>query len=159
MPTYDDIRDSTARADLIHQHIPAGSRVLDFGAYRGVISAKLASHGHAVTAVAPELPDLPGVTCIKRTMTPDDIRQLGQFDVALCLSVLHHLPDWPDYVAALKDAAYMVFVETVSLAERKVKGKPGHRQALIDVLQGRTLGFYPGKDSRYQRPLILLDGR
>ena len=159
MNNYDDARNSTARADLIHQHIPAGSRILDFGAYRGVISARLASHGHAVTAVAPELPNLPDVTCMKQTMTPDEIRQLGQFDVALCLSVLHHLPDWPDYVAALKDVALMVFVETVSLAERKVAGKPAHRQALIDHLQGRTIGFHPGKDTRYQRPLILLDGR
>ena len=156
MNEYDDQRMSEARADLINEHIPAGSRILDFGAYRGVIARRLAAHGHDVTAVAPELTDHTGITGIRKTLDPDGIRALGQFDVALCLSVLHHLGDWRDYVAALEEVAPVVFYEHAIGDENsnKVAGRPVFRNAIATALTGTIIGRFPGKDASRLRPLL-----
>ena len=49
---------------------------------------------------------------MREQLTPPAIRKLGPFDVALCLSVLHHQPKWRAYLNALCASAELVFVET-----------------------------------------------
>ena len=153
---YDALRQSVARADLIHQHIPPFSRVLDFGAYKGVISRRLAELGHHVTAVSPEITDDTGVTAIRKTLSADDLRDLGEFDIALCLSVLHHLPNWRDYVAALESIAGIVFYEHAAADEddKRVAGRPAFRALIEREVTGAVIGHHPGKDAGYLRPLL-----
>lgn len=156
MNRYDDTRMSEARADLINEHLPAGSRILDFGAYEGVISRRLAQHGHDVTAVSPELEDDTGITAIRGTLDPDGIRALGQFDVALCLSVLHHLRNWRDYVHALESVASIVFYEHAVPEEdsERVAGRPPLRALIEREVTGEVIGRFQGKDRNYHRPLL-----
>jgi hypothetical protein len=57
------------------------------------------------------------VQVIKHLLTPATIGQLGHFDVVLCLSVLHHWPNWRDYLDALLAAGDLVFIESANPAE------------------------------------------
>ena len=156
MNDYDDRRMSGARADLINEHLPAGSTILDFGAYKGAIARRLAAHGHHVTAVSPELEDDTGITAIRATLDPDGIRALGQFDVALCLSVLHHLRNWRDYVHALESISSVVFYEHAIADEdsSSVAGRPALRRFIEREVEGEVIGRFPGKDGNYLRPLL-----
>ena len=153
---YDDLRQSVARADLIDQHIAPNSRILDFGAYKGVIAGRLAELGHSVVAVSPELPKIAGVVAIRKRLTAAELAEMGHYNVALCLSVLHHLPDWRDYVAALESIADVVFYEHAVADEddKRVAGRPAFRALIQREVTGTVIGHHPGKDTGYPRPLL-----
>jgi Methyltransferase domain len=115
--------------DYLRAHNPANPisfkrydfTVLDVGAYNGYFCHRLHDDFHAqCTAVDNQaaLAPAPGVKVIKKLITPDGIRELGHFNVVLCLSVLHHWPNWHDYLKALLSAGDLVFIESANPAER-----------------------------------------
>lgn len=105
-------RDCAGRYAAILPFVPEGARVLDFGAFTGYFSHRLADERSATcVAVSPQALDYPGVTAIKQDLSADGIRALGKFDVVLALSVLHHVRPWRDYWTALLEAAPTVIVE------------------------------------------------
>lgn len=163
-------RDAAGRYTAILRHLgtPKGLRVLDFGAYGGYFSLRLLHDGAlACTAVddsaALTAVQEPGLTAINRRLTPSELAELGQFDAALCLSVLHHLPDWHDYLTVLREAAPLLYVETAHPAESLPRAVAhSHSQAItdtIDALGGTIIAHTPGYDAAHDRPLWVLDQR
>lgn len=140
-------------------------RVLDFGAYGGYFSFRVAEDfGCRVIAVDdhPELklgldanqnPLVEGVTC---RLEPDEVAALGEFDVVLALSVLHHVPDWKRMLDVLVGlTTQYLFIET-----------PGPNEFLplavsplepiwtvVENLNGEVIAEVDGFDHRFTREL------
>lgn len=159
-------RDAAARFEAIAEYLGdrRGFTVLDFGAYGGYFSARLADQFDAeCTAVddSKYLTEAPGVTTIRDRLTPAEIRKLGHFDATLCLSVLHHIPKWKDTLAALLDSAPIVFVETANPDETLPKAKAHKHSAAIasaiEEVGAVELTRTPGYDASQTRPLWVID--
>lgn len=159
-------RDAAGRFAAIAEYLgdARGFTVLDLGAYGGYFSARLADQFEAqCTAVddSPYLIEAPGVTVVRQRLAPAEIRQLGDFDVALCLSVLHHLKNWRATLNALLDAAPIVFVETAHPDETLPKA--GNHKASTQIATAVqdagaiTLTHTAGYDARFERPLWVID--
>jgi SAM-dependent methyltransferase len=99
-----------------------GPAVLDVGAFNGYFSRRLVDDFNARCVAVDNNPLLrepyKNITVVGFHLEPPGIRALGHFDVVLALSVLHHYPNWPDYLAALLDAGDLLFIETPSIQER-----------------------------------------
>lgn len=165
------LRDCNTRyraiADSLHASPGAIGSALDFGAYGCYFSARLAEDFNAsVTAVDgdPVLadsyhkPQRGSVSLVVKRLEPKEIQDLGWFDVALCLSVLHHHQDWKRYLMALLDAAPILFVETPHPAE-VLPNALGHNHSeaiiatMLNDLQAQPLVQTPGWDATHQRTL------
>lgn len=96
-------------------------RVLEIGAYTGYFCRRLAEDFNArCTAVDnhPGLVEYPGVEVVHRLVNPTQIAcMFGHFDVVICMSVLHHHKNWPEYIQALLQAGDVVFIETANPLE------------------------------------------
>lgn len=161
-------RDAAGRFDAIAAYLGDARdfTALDFGAYGNYFSARLVEQfGAHCTAVddTTGLTESPGIKVINRRLPMSDLVDLGPFDVALCLSVLHHLPNWPAYLNALETMAPLVFVETSHpsevLPKAKAHGDAGMIYAAVEKAGGKVLTTTPGYDSRYERPLWVIDRR
>ena len=138
--------------------------VLDLGAYTGYFCRRLHDDfGAQCTAVDnnPSLTESEGVTVIPRLLNPDGIRELGHFDVTLCLSVLHHHANWYDYLPALLDSADVVFIETANPNEQmNNQYKPfaigAHRE--MEKI-GKVIAETPPMYGNALRPLWVVDRR
>jgi hypothetical protein len=139
--------------------------VLDLGAYTGYFCRRLHDDlGAQCTAVDnnPSLEESEGVTVIPRLLNPAGVRELGHFDVTLCLSVLHHHANWYDFLAALVESADVVFIETAHPQERM---NNQYRPYVIGAHQemqkiGKVIAETPPLyDSKYKRPLWVVDRR
>jgi len=95
---------------------------------------------------------------IPRRLNADEVRAVGQFDVVLCLSVLHHLEDWRGMLEALHAVAdKALFVETPNSRE-SLPGTHNLRavnEALI-YMGGPVLTVTPGHDPEHLRALRLV---
>lgn len=161
-------RDAAGRFQAIAEYLgdKTGFTCLDFGAYGGYFSARLAEQFNAtVTAVddSPYLTEATGVTVINQRLTPAELRHLGTFDVALCLSVLHHLKNWRATLNALLDAAPILFVETAHPDENLPKAgnhkASQHIQDAVEKAGGVVLTHTPGYDKRHMRSIYVIDQR
>ncbi|MFB7858904.1 class I SAM-dependent methyltransferase [Rhodococcus qingshengii] len=145
-------------------------RALDVGAHAGYFSLRLADEFEAdVTAVddAEQLretaarPDVRGVTFIHKRIGADDLAGLGHFDVALCLSVLHHVPWWRQMLTVLSAQSDILFVEVPDPREvlpTAVAHFP-EVSAVVGMLGGKKIYSCPGFDERYSRPMYVIDRR
>ncbi len=158
-------RDAEGRADAIADYLGdrRGFSVLDLGAYTGYFAHRFAyTHGAKVVAVDdhPNLREGPGVVVVREQLTPPAIRKLGPFDVALCLSVLHHQPKWRAYLNALCASAELVFVETAHPDEVLPKAVAhGQSRAITKELEKRAervIARTPGYDASCERPLWVI---
>jgi SAM-dependent methyltransferase len=153
-------RDCEGRYHAIAPHVPEGATVLDFGAFTGYFSHRLADERNAkCVAVAPEVLPYPGVTIVKDKLTPDGIRQLGKFDVVLALSVLHHLNPWRDYYEALADAAGVLIVEVPNRDEPFDHCLPEKVRDIHDSVKGDILCLTAGYRTDLLRPTVRVTGR
>lgn len=166
-------RDAASRADAIVEYLgdAKGLRILDLGAYAGYFSHRLADQLDSECVAVDDFPGLkeaPGVTVIRERLTPAAIEKLGKFDVALCLSVLHHLPQWKRYLKTLTDIADVVFVETSVPEEILVKAKAhGSAKAIHEAVEAASTGVIAhtaGYGSNpatatLERPLWVIDQR
>jgi 2-polyprenyl-3-methyl-5-hydroxy-6-metoxy-1,4-benzoquinol methylase len=137
--------------------------VLDLGAYTGYFCKRLHdTFGAQCVAVdnQPRLKASEGVRVIKELLNPGRIRrELGHFDVALCLSVLHHHADWYDYITALRESADLCFFETASLDEPlgSYRGyAAGAEEVLTDI--GTIIARTPPMHGQHLRPLWAVPG-
>lgn len=127
------------------QEVPRPFTVLDLGAAEGYFSSRLAvEFGAFVTAVeARRIKDTnyhQRVTWITKKVTPQDIVDLGSFDVVLALSVLHHIPEWEKTLNALVSVTgRYLFVETPHPSERLKKAPARHELGKLEVTI-RSLG-------------------
>lgn len=141
-----------------------GFTVLDFGSHIGYFARRLA-HEFDAKCVAvddhPKLQPAPGVETIHKRLTAREIRELGHFDVTLCLSVLHHIHQWRATLKAILDSAPTVFIETANPDEHLPNAKRhDSSDAIHDAVEaagGRPLTYTPGYDTNYHRPLWVID--
>lgn len=138
--------------------------VLDFGSHLGYFSQRLHEDFNAdCTAVDDyqHLTEKPGVTVINERLTAAQVRKLGTFDVTLCLSVLHHVPQWKAMLSAILDSAPIVFLEVAdpdeTLPGARTHGKSEQIFAAIEGTGARVLTHTKGFDDNYHRPLWVLD--
>lgn len=130
---------------LALRSLPSPFTVLDLGAAEGYFSSRIAGEfGAFVTAVeARTIKDSnyhPRVTWIQKAITPQEVLELGSFDVVLALSVLHHLPNWKKMLEALVAVTHRtLFVETPHPSERLRQAKARNELAEIDTTV-RSLG-------------------
>lgn len=160
-------RDADNRAGVIVDYLDRhgygkGARILDFGAYTGYFAHRLADQlGCSCVAVDNHtgLKSSPRVEVINEHLTPQQIRKLGKFDAVLCLSVLHHLPNWQAYLDAFRKSD-VVFVETSEPAEHLPKAAAHSDAATIKEtvkkLATGILTHTPGFDKKHDRPLWVI---
>jgi len=142
-------------------------RVLDFGCLDGYFAQRFAEDGAAVTAVDDSTifdPATinPRITSIVQHVEADEISDLGEFDVVLCLSVLHHLPSWRKYVTAFKKAGTVLFIEVANPDEVLPKAKAHKQSGRIHTAVaklGELLTQTPGYDKQFERDLFVVDQR
>jgi cyclopropane fatty-acyl-phospholipid synthase-like methyltransferase len=153
-------RDCAGRYQAIVPFVAEGARVLDFGAFSGYFSHRLADERAArCVAVAPEVEPYPGVTVVKQRLTVDGLKALGHFDVVLALSVLHHLDPWEDYLSVLCSQGDTVIVEVPHPAERFNHCPADKVEAIAAAVYGPVLCRTPGYRTDLLRPTILAKGR
>jgi hypothetical protein len=153
-------RDCENRYLAIAPYVPEGARVLDFGAFTGYFSHRLADERNArCLAVAPEALPHYGIETINRTLNAEELRALGRFDVALGLSVLHHCEPWQDYFNALCDAADTVIVEVPHRDEWFHHCPADKVRAIADGVQGPVICETLGYQGVLLRPTVLVKGR
>lgn len=106
-----------ARTDLRQYQEPS---VLDIGAYNGYFCRRLADDFKARVLAIDGQPFLEEyhspsggyVDVMHAVWSPEDIRaQEGNADIILCLSVLHHWPNWSDYLDAMSQTGSTLFIE------------------------------------------------
>lgn len=153
-------RDCEGRYAAILPYVPEGARVLDFGAFTGYFSHRLADERNATcVAVAPEALPYRGVTAIPEVLSVNDLRRLGRFDVTLGLSVLHHCEPWRDYFDALCDSADTVIVE-VPHPDERFSHCPADKVAdIAGGVAGSVLCLTAGYQTALLRPTVLVKGR
>jgi len=87
------------RTAFIRAHVPAGARILDVGCGTGVLAARVQAAGYRVSGVEPS----EGMLKVLRQRTPSlhAVRGSGaavpfadgQFDLAYCVAVMHHIAE------------------------------------------------------------------
>ena len=154
----DGRRDVEGRWAAVSPHIPHGSRVLDLGAAQGYFAARAASElGCQVVAIDPDVVDYPGVTAIRQIVAPEDVDLLGTFDVALALSILHHMARWRDMLDVLVANATTVIVETPHPNETLKDPKKNARlRDIYDATRGTLLCKTGSIYNTHMRETVLL---
>lgn len=164
-------RDAAGRYKAIADYLGddmRGFHVLDLGAYNGYFSRRLTEDFGAHCVAVDDFPGLtgvPGVKTIHRRLSTNELAGLGSFDVVLCLSVLHHLPDWRAYLDTMVSMAPLVFVETAAplevLPKARAHAESAEIEAAVEALTQNksTLAATPGHDARWLRPLWVIDRR
>lgn len=162
-------RPAASRYEAIRDEIGdrRGLRVLDIGAHEGYFSLRLAEDLDAqVTAVddwkglrtALAKAPFPRVTGVYERLTPESLADLGQFDVILCLSVLHHVPWWPQMLRQVLDQSQLLICEVATAREVLPKAVAHSPQipAAVKALEGRVIARTHGYKSRKLRPMYAI---
>lgn len=143
---YQALTDATIAS--IEELVPAGARIVDFGAGTGRLAIPLAKLGYTVTAVEPSGPMLDvlrsrdttnRVTCVQSAL--QDYRAGTGFDLALCVfTVVSYLLD----ALALRDALHSASAAL----------KPGAKM-LIDIPSRQLFQSHSSITSRMQRSVLV----
>ncbi|KZA21874.1 class I SAM-dependent methyltransferase [Acinetobacter baumannii] len=159
-------RDAEGRFAAIAKHLYGqfGFTALDLGAHQGYFAHRLADEFGAEVIAADDSPVLesgPGVSLIHKRLTPADILGLKHVDVALCLSVLHHVPQWRETLDALRSISDVLFVETAIpdeiLPTAVAHGDSAAIQANVESMGGKAIAWTPGYDANHLRPLWVIE--
>lgn len=143
------------------------THVLDFGAYGGYFSFRLAEDFLTKVVAVDDHAELKRgiqangnhlVSGIHQRMTPQQVAALGSFDATLALSVLHHVPQWEEMLDVFLDVTErFLFIETPGPDEHlpnAVNLKVLERiWTAVENLGGETIAEVAGYDGRYSREL------
>lgn len=162
----DGIRKAAPRYEAIAKELSGhqGFSVLDLGAYNGYFSLRLAEDFDASCTAVDDYRGLRSalaeacdgrVTGIHERLTPESLAALGDFDVILCLSVLHHVPWWRAMLEMISEQSTVLFIETVSPNEvlPKARAHCPEIPAAVEDLGGKVICRSHGYKSKKQRPL------
>ncbi|MFD6691086.1 class I SAM-dependent methyltransferase [Streptomyces bacillaris] len=145
----------------------SGLRVLDLGAHEGYFALRLAEKFDChVTAVddwrglRPALEEAGDqrVTGIYERITPESLAGLGDWDVILCLSVLHHVPWWEQMLTQIRAQSRLLVCE-VAVAHEVLPRAVAHCPEIPDAVKalgGRIIARTPGYRSRKLRPMYAI---
>jgi hypothetical protein len=166
---YDRKRDSEGRLAAILRSIPEPypKRVLDLGAHSGFMACALAREwGCEVLAIERHGPgeQYPGVRWLSEDVSASRLRELCSdgFDLALALSVLHHMPDWAAAYWALRSGARYLVAEATHRDEGRPKSEPQRSELVHDLVtsQGRVIHRAPAFGMADKlRPLVIAERR
>lgn len=161
---YNDKRESQKRLDLILSDLddyPLSPHptALDLGANTGFFSYGLATVGFDVTAAEPPGDKEFDLTRIREhrqwVQYSEDLPE-GPFDVALVLSVLHHIPAWKSVLnGVLLRTTGPVYVEVPHHKESHYlwHGSLASHEYVRNTPGTRLLGEHYEVSGRYKRPL------
>lgn len=171
------LRDAEGRYGAVSSYLGdmRGFTALDLGAHSGYFSFRMAEEFNAeVVAVddAQELADTfrhaPAdssrtgrVTGVFQRVDARTLKTMRDFDVVLCLSVLHHVTWWRSMLDILLPKAKILFVET-AVAGEELPGAIAHSPEIpraVEIRGGRKIYESPGFDGRFMRPLYVIDRR
>lgn len=143
-------------------------RVLDLGAYEGYFTRRLLdAYPYAEVVAVDDWRGLPlalagsSAAVINERLSPADVGELGSFEVTLCLSVLHHVPDWRDMFSVIHDQSDQLYLEVPDASEVLPKAV-AHSVELSEYVQalgsrfGERLASTPGHRSDIPRTLWVL---
>lgn len=113
-------RDCAGRFSAITEALRARTegllRICDIGGRDGYFAVRFAEAGHTVTVVDPRITHLPvEITRVPAKFTPAS--PIGDYDAIICLSVLHHVPNWRETYEAMKRRCTWLIVETPDASE------------------------------------------
>lgn len=154
-------RECAERFELIAGTAGDASSVLDVGGWDGYFPRRFAEAGWSATLVEPRnVAELPAGV-VHRQERVDASTGFDRHDLALALSVLHHMEDWPSVYENLRRASTLLIVETPNPVELDGDLSPtlietGHRIAPIHerVLdEGDQIGVTPGPNG-VDRPIV-----
>lgn len=147
---------------IIIEQLGTDFRALDLGAYHGYFSQRLATQFRAdVVAVDGYRPlqttmaSFPSVTVIPERVTAAQLDSLGDFDLGLALSVLHHMPDWREVLDVLIERCHVLFIEVPHRTET-LPLAVAHCDELIEAveaLDGEPIAETAGHRSEIPRTL------
>lgn len=167
-------RDCDRRYELIRPVVAPYQRpatVWDLGANLGYFGCRLTDEFGAVSVMVDQRPmlaevcrenGLPTTIAMTHRLTAADLRELAGSecpDVVLALNVLHHMPDWPEALAALVAFGATVIIETPG---RDDQGSASYERSqeilsVIEALEPELLGWSPSHvTAGVQRPLFCL---
>jgi cyclopropane fatty-acyl-phospholipid synthase-like methyltransferase len=154
-------RECEKRYQALAPFVRPGDRVLDFGSWKGYFSHRLAGEaGATVVAVDPLAEEQPGVEVIRKIATPSDILALGEFDVVLALSILHHCRPTDSYIDALRNAAQRYLIVEVPHPHEKLGSAPRHILTFLHhwaLKQGDVIAQTGGRyDPTLLRPMVVI---
>jgi SAM-dependent methyltransferase len=141
--------------------------VLDIGAHEGYFSLRLAEDFNARVTAVDDWPGLrpaldavsdPRVTGLYERLTPDRLAALGDFDMVLCLSVLHHVPWWRQMLEQIQAQSRMLLVE-VAVAHEVLPKAVAHCPEIPEAVKGlggRVIARTHGYKSRKLRPMYAI---
>lgn len=171
-------RDAVTRYEAIARriaHLPEGFRMVDVGAHSGYFAYRAADElGADVLAIDGDEALRDGVaaqeagrtstrvTPVFANLTPGQLPKLGNFDVGLCLSVLHHLPWWPLMIGDMLNACRHVFIECAVPGENlsTISHRTEPTLEAVKALPGaEVICSVPGFDNRFPRPTFFIPGR
>ncbi|CUH79491.1 class I SAM-dependent methyltransferase [Tropicibacter naphthalenivorans] len=107
----------------------SGAQILDIGCGKGALAARFQQLGATWTGLDPFAPDDPGITRAGAEAMPFDD---AQFDHAVCVNALHHVPV-PAMPAALAEAARVLRPHgRLIVIEPRAEGALSHVIAVVD---------------------------
>lgn len=180
---YKGYRECEARFEVIRRFLEEREcrprTMLDFGALFGYFSLRLSETYGTFSLAIDHNPLLVEVVDANRT-TPrpnyrvqavhrkissaEEIREFGKFDIVLVMSVLHHTPDWLEFLNAFQEAATeWLFVEPPHPQEKTRNAVRNVDEIHGEVLErGKVIGEAPAVYSApkgAKRMIFALSGR
>ncbi|MFD9825524.1 class I SAM-dependent methyltransferase [Streptomyces violascens] len=145
-----------------------GFSLIDIGAHSGYFTVRLAEEFKAKAVALDGYPALVEalaaqgsrrVRAVHEYADPGLLQQLGDFDVGLCLSVLHHVDWWPQMLTLMSSQCTTLFVECEWTAEATGPRAQRVRNtiATVEGLGGKLLSTSPTVDQAAMRPLYVID--
>jgi SAM-dependent methyltransferase len=162
--SYDEGRESHLRLARIMENMDLPpARVMDLGANVGYFSYGLSLMGYQVTAVEPPNEKIYEAELVDEhrrwVQSPADL-PAGEFDYALVLSVLHHIPQWQSVMDhLLVHTRRAVFVEVPALSESHPAWHGSHEsyEFLRTQRAARIIGQFPSIGNTAMRDLWKVD--
>lgn len=162
-------RDVEGRYAAMAKHFPGtGFTLFDLGASSGYFPLRAAHEYNAQCVAADPIPALSTtlqeagdsrVTGVFENLSPEQVRGMGPFDVGVCFSVLHHLPEWREMLKALRAHCALLFVEC-AVAEEGTDIPDASRAGEIDkavrAMASEVVCHTPGIGGKVLRPMYLV---
>lgn len=155
--------------DYLGRELGEGFTVADVGGWDGYFPVRLAEDLTArATNIDARSVNLAGtgVEHIQMRVDARTVQTLGRYDAILALSVLHHMEDWADVLAALRERSRILIVETPHPDEVADAGRSetlritGHRfAALYEAVMsaGEVIGeSVPISSPGLARPIVAI---
>jgi riboflavin kinase len=151
--------------------LPTPFTLLDFGANAGYFARRTVEDFDAVATAVDDHRGLPAaasenLVVVNKRLDVNGMRMLPRHDVALALSVLHHIADWPRMLDQIRACRQFAVIEVPHPDERWMRSAAARHQLreIHDTVAGLAsarLGTFQrtGRDgSNHARPMFLVPG-